>query len=640
VRTTLRHSDAVPLPGSTPAALPGHTARTATRVGERVLLAALFLVLAMSPFEAGYPPLGRFLMATFTNLEVTLFVLAGAWLVRVVTYPRALLRLRRLPLLWPIAALVAASIASTLFGEYHALGMQFTYRLLMGALVYATVWDVLRTRGRLFAALSTFITAGLVSAVLGLFEFFPTLNIQPWLRMFKPQPTTVGGVLRLSGSFEYANGAAAYFEMLLPVLVAMVVLFSSRVWLDVMFAPRSLSERTRRFVLILLVAAVGILSVALVLTLSRAALMALVLGIVLFAVAFVLRFRRSAFDLRLGSFLRPLGVVALVMLAGGMLVFLTQPMFRLRLVTQNDRDWYRAVLSASPLPALHARQEVAVPVTLRNDGLMTWEASGVLPIQVSYHWMSPDKEVYLLFDGARTRLPHDVAPGETVSVHAIVRAPDEPGEYRLQWDLVQENVTWFDRKEGMTADLHTYTIAPGPVVAGAVQPPAAPMDQLSLQAVSDSASVERFKLWQVAWRMFLDHPIVGVGPDGFRNMYGRYAGLTEWNRNIFTNNMYIEMFTNLGLLGGLSFLALVLVALRRIARNVLRRPVGPAWLLGLGASAAVIAFFAHGFVDYFLFATPLYVLFWFLLGVALLWPLSAGHGAPGGNSAAREGIAI
>jgi hypothetical protein len=116
VRTTLRHSDTLPLPASTPAALPGHTARTATRVGERVLLAALLLVLAMSPFEAGYPPLGRFLMATFTNLEVTLFVLAGAWLVRVVTYPRALLRLRRLPLLWPIVALVAASIVSTLFG--------------------------------------------------------------------------------------------------------------------------------------------------------------------------------------------------------------------------------------------------------------------------------------------------------------------------------------------------------------------------------------------------------------------------------------------------------------------------------------------------------------------------------------------
>jgi hypothetical protein len=360
---------------------------------------------------------------------------------------------------------------------------------------------------------------------------------------------------------------------------------------------------------------------------------------VLLAVAFLARFRRSAFDLRLGSFLRPLGVVALVMLAGGVLVFLTQPMFRLRLVTQNDRDWYRAVLSAPPLPALHAGQEVVVPVTLRNDGLMTWEASGVLPIQVSYHWMSPDKEIYLLFDGARTRLPHDVAPGETVSVQAIVRAPDEPGEYRLQWDLVQENVTWFDRKEGMTADLRTYTIAPGSAAAGGTQMPAAPMEQLSVQAVSDSASVERLKLWRVAWHMFLDHPIVGVGPDGFRNMYGQYAGLTEWNRNIFTNNMYLEMFTNLGLLGGLSFLALVLVSLRHIARNVLGRPTGPAWLLGLGASAAVIAFFAHGFVDYFLFATPLYVLFWFLLGVALLWP-AAGHGAPGCDSAAREEIGI
>jgi O-antigen ligase len=119
-------------------------------------------------------------------------------------------------------------------------------------------------------------------------------------------------------------------------------------------------------------------------------------------------------------------------------------------------------------------------------------------------------------------------------------------------------------------------------------------------------------------------------------MYGKYAGVTEWNRNIYTNNMYIEMFVNLGLVGGLAFLALVLAALRRIACNLLREPSGPVWLLGLGASAASAAFFAHGVVDYFLFATPIYILFWFLLGVAVLWPSAAGSGVTRPESSARE----
>jgi hypothetical protein len=314
-------------------------------------------------------------------------------------------------------------------------------------------------------------------------------------------------------------------------------------------------------------------------------------------------------------------------------------MFRLRLVTQNDRDWYRASVSAAPLPALAASDWITVPVTLRNDGRMTWEAAGVLPIHLSYHWMSADEDVYLHFDGARTPLPRDVAPGETISVNAIVRAPEQPGNYRLQWDLVHENVTWFDRKEGMTAEVRAYTIAPaGRTQSAAGTSPAAlaPTAQISVEAISDTASVERLKLWRAAWAMFLDHPIVGVGPDGFRNMYGKYAGVTEWNRNIYTNNMYIEMFVNLGLVGGLVFLTLVFAALRRIARSLLREPSGPVWLLGLGASAACVAFFAHGVVDYFLFATPIYILFWFLLGVAVLWPSAAGSGVTRPESSARE----
>ncbi|HET9492856.1 MAG TPA: O-antigen ligase family protein [Chloroflexia bacterium] len=637
--STIRPPTTLPLRGPA-AALPAESSSAAARISERVLLAALLLVLAMSPFEAGYPPFGRFLMATFTNLEVTLFVLGGAWLLRAVTEPRAILRLRRVPLLLPIAALIGASVLSTLFGEYRSLGVQFTYRLLMGAMVYVSVWEVLRTRGRLFVALSTFAGAGLVSAVFGLLEFVPALNIQPWLRMFKPQPTTVGGMLRLSGTFEYANGAAAYFEMALPVLIGLVLLISSRTWVDAMFGRWRVSEGLRRAVLVVLVVAVGIYGMALVLTMSRAALVALAVGVLVIVAAMVLRSRRADRTISLPSAWRPLALVALVMLAAGAVVFLTQPMFRLRLVTQNDRDWYRASLTAPPLPSLQAGQWITVPVTVRNDGRMTWEASGVLPIHVSYHWMSAEDDVYLLFDGARTPLPRDVAPGETVTVNAIVQTPTQAGNYRLQWDLVHENVTWFDRKEGMAAEIRPYTVAPATASASgegaATGSLPLPTPQLSVEAVSDGASVERLKLWRAAWAMFLDHPLVGVGPDGFRNMYGEYAGVNEWNRNIYTNNMYIEMLANLGLVGGLAFLGLVLLALRRIAANVLRAPAGPVWLLGLGASAACTAFFAHGFVDYFLFATPIYVLFWFLLGVAVHWPSAAGTGAARPESPARE----
>ena len=56
------------------------TDRPGTPSMSRVLYGALLLALAFGPFEAGYPPLGRFLWTTFTNLEGVLFLLGAVFL--------------------------------------------------------------------------------------------------------------------------------------------------------------------------------------------------------------------------------------------------------------------------------------------------------------------------------------------------------------------------------------------------------------------------------------------------------------------------------------------------------------------------------------------------------------------------------
>ncbi|MEP6776446.1 MAG: O-antigen ligase family protein, partial [Chloroflexota bacterium] len=571
----------------------------------KVLYGALLLALAFSPFEAGYPPLGRFLWATFTDLEGVLFLLAAAFMLTLATNPEARHRLLRLPLRWPVMALVGSSVISTLFAEYSSLGVQFTYRLLMGVMVYAAAWEALSTRRRFFGALMTFVGAGAVSAVLGLLEFTPVVDIQPFLRAFKPHATQVGGILRLSGSFEYANGAAMYFEMALPVLISIVMLFSARPLILALFGSQ-LSERKRWAIVAGLCLVMVIYVMALILTLSRAALMGLLVALAVFAVGSLVRRRPAPTGMHADPapvvsrrvIWRSLAITMSVMALGGLLVFVTQPMFRLRLLTQNDLSWYRATITAASLPSLSASGIVTVPVTVRNDGEMVWPASGLLPVHVSYHWMSQTENVYLVFEGLRTVLPHDVDPGETVTVLAIVQAPSESGTYRLQWDLVHETVTWFERKQGLRSTVQSYTIGAAAVAANTRPPPSAMPPPVDVQSISDTSSVERSELWRVAWAMFRAHPITGVGPDGFRNLYGEYAGVTQWNRNIYTNNTYIEMFTNLGLLGGLAFLWLAALALWQAGRALLTSQRGPMWLLGLGASASLAAFFTHGVVDY------------------------------------------
>jgi phosphoglycerol transferase MdoB-like AlkP superfamily enzyme len=94
-----------------------------------------------------------------------------------------------------------------------------------------------------------------------------------------------------------------------------------------------------------------------------------------------------------------------------------------------------------------AGSESVVELVLHNDGSRTWTADGV--VAAAYHWLGREGEgvrpkgqsVY--WEGRRTSFPAVVRSGETVAIEVVVVAPDRPGLWRLQWDLVEEGVCWF-----------------------------------------------------------------------------------------------------------------------------------------------------------------------------------------------------
>jgi hypothetical protein len=61
---------------------------------------------------------------------------------------------------------------------------------------------------------------------------------------------------------------------------------------------------------------------------------------------------------------------------------------------------------------------------------------------LSYHWFSADREIYR-WDNERTELPKRLQPGEAAVSFLTVAAPEKPGNYLLQPDLVEEGVAWF-----------------------------------------------------------------------------------------------------------------------------------------------------------------------------------------------------
>lgn len=66
-------------------------------------------------------------------------------------------------------------------------------------------------------------------------------------------------------------------------------------------------------------------------------------------------------------------------------------------------------------------------------------------LSVSYHWSQTDG-LNELFNGARTPIPQPSGSGEPIWVDARVLANVPPGNYHLEFDLVEEGVSWFSHK--------------------------------------------------------------------------------------------------------------------------------------------------------------------------------------------------
>lgn len=98
---------------------------------------------------------------------------------------------------------------------------------------------------------------------------------------------------------------------------------------------------------------------------------------------------------------------------------------------------------AATVPATAtANSTISVPVTVQNTGDETWNASGPGPVLLTYHWESSGG-VILVWEGLRTPLGGDVAPGASRTVAATVAVPAHAGDYQIRFHLVKEGVVWF-----------------------------------------------------------------------------------------------------------------------------------------------------------------------------------------------------
>ena len=122
----------------------------------------------------------------------------------------------------------------------------------------------------------------------------------------------------------------------------------------------------------------------------------------------------------------------------------------------------------APLPDGAFRAEISVPgvaatvpkgeqlqlsVFIKNAGDTLWpgceRSAGKFQINLGSHWLNANGQVASQEEG-RSPIPADLAPGQEITLSFAVAAPAEPGLYVLEFDMVQEGVSWFGLKGSRT----------------------------------------------------------------------------------------------------------------------------------------------------------------------------------------------
>jgi O-Antigen ligase len=567
-----------------------------TSAGSSVLTASVVAVAVASPFERVLPGAAVAGM-NVTTVEAMVLIALMAFAACVWADPSALKW--RSPITMPGALLFLVVLATAVLApEFRGNAVRFAGRLTAAMLVMLLAQSAIVTESLARALIVTLLIVGSIVGFIAVLELAQVPAVIDGLRAFRPGFHVVGGQVRATSTMFYPTITSMYLELVFALGLATLTPMESGG-----FSPRW--RRLKPSPSMLPFLALALVGAGVIATFTRAGLISMALSLAVMAFSYYSIRRRWEPEHK------PLAALAIALVAFAL--FSQSPaLLMMRFGTDTSQDWYGASYEAPAQLRFRPGGVYQVPVTVTNEGMLTWQSQEEPQFALSYHWLDAGTEDVVQFDGARTEFAQPVRVGEQATVQATVRAPGYPGSYLLVWDVVHEHRAWLST-EGIPPARSDVTIE-GAAITG-------PMKSMGRLPVA-SIRMPRRTLWRAALRIAADHPFAGVGPDNFRHVYGRYLRLATWDTRVHSNNMYLEALADMGVPGLAALLGLIAAVAFELRDRW--RAISPAQAPMLAAvTAAWLSIAGHGLVDSFITFTPTYLLFALTAGLTFSMGVAA-----------------
>ncbi|AKA71917.1 O-antigen ligase family protein [Clostridium scatologenes] len=141
-----------------------------------------------------------------------------------------------------------------------------------------------------------------------------------------------------------------------------------------------------------------------------------------------------------------------------------------------------------------------------------------------------------------------------------------------------------------------------------------------LLAITDKTQNQsRTYLWEIAKKMIKDHPLFGVGNGNYVSLHDKYTEIYpqfKFYEDIKPcHNSYLKIESELGIIGGISFLGILITSLLRVKKFITNVKDEYFKFFYTGFLASMIAFYVMNLVDNLFFVPKTTAYFWILLAI-------------------------
>lgn len=139
----------------------------------------------------------------------------------------------------------------------------------------------------------------------------------------------------------------------------------------------------------------------------------------------------------------------------------------------------------------------------------------------------------------------------------------------------------------------------------------------SIGNMGDSSTSYRVNIWVGTLRMLKDYWLigVGVGNDAFNKVYPFYC--VEGATAAHSHNFYLQIFSETGIAGIITFIASILLALKKILVGYIVGKKNKYSLICAAIIAGVCGLILEGFFDYVWYNFRFFAIFWLIFGIGV-----------------------